>query len=88
MYLLNNKNWKGKERLKNKRGVRTNQKKEREIISEKQLRKMKPKKKRYNGKWDQGDPSNTTQIIYYFLLYSFIKATCFDPLKRSSSGRG
>jgi hypothetical protein len=22
------------------------------------------------------------------LLYSFIKATCFDPLKRSSSGRG
>jgi hypothetical protein len=26
--------------------------------------------------------------FYYMLLYSFIKATCFDPLKGSSSGRG
>jgi hypothetical protein len=26
--------------------------------------------------------------FYYILLYSFIKATCLDPLKGSSSGRG
>jgi hypothetical protein len=27
-------------------------------------------------------------ICYYMSLYSFIKATCFDLLKGSSSGRG
>jgi hypothetical protein len=34
--------------------------------------------------------SSQTQLKYvlYFIMYSFIKATCFDPLKGSSSVRG
>jgi hypothetical protein len=38
--------------------------------------------------WDKGDPLNITQNILVYVLYSLIKATCFDPLKGSSSGRG
>jgi hypothetical protein len=39
-------------------------------------------------KQDEGYPSNTTILNILFLLVYFNQATCFDPLKLSSSGRG